>query len=96
MLACPLITRLSDNSISDLNDTCVGSSSVFNNLRGTPPSAKITDGHIFTTPEQMIKRSSKSSGTLTKIMAEGDLVDMSCLLRCLHWLVRLHISACLL
>lgn len=72
------INDLSDYSISNINDSCVGSStpvSLFNALGDTPAIAKNIQPPIFTTPDQKIKNSTTSPGTLSKILAEGDLVE---------------------
>lgn len=78
MVSMISINDSSDNSMSTPDDKCGGSSmpmSWFNALCGTPPSAKSIKPPIFTTPDQRIKSSTTSPGTLSKILAEGELVE---------------------
>lgn len=48
---------------------------IFNVLSCTQPSVKCSDANLFVTPDQRIQSSTTSPALLTKIMAEGDLVD---------------------
>lgn len=78
MISMVSITDSSDNSMSIADDKCAGSStpiSCFNAVTGTPPSAKSIGPPQFTTPDQKIKNSTTSPRTLSKILAEGDLVE---------------------
>jgi len=72
------INDSSNNSMSTADDKHGGSltpMSWLDALCGTPPSVKSIKPPIFTSPDQRIKSFTTSPGTLSKILAEGDLVE---------------------